>query len=632
MLTRVELGGRWIDLRRARPVGQGGEADVYDVGGGVALKVFKPETHPDFAGDAGARDAARLRLDEQQRKLPAFPAGLPARVVAPVELATDGRGRVAGYAMPLVDGAEPLVRFGDRAFRQAGVPGARVLALFRDLHATVGALHGAGVVIGDFNDLNVLVRGAEAHLVDADSFQFGAFPSRAYTERFVDPLLCAPGEARPRLCRPYVPDADWYAFTVLLLRTLLFVDPYGGVHRPADPAARVKPGERPLRRISVFHPEVRYPKPAERPEILPDDLLHHFHRVFGGDDLRGPFPRALLEGLRWTRCTACRAEHLRDRCPHCRPAPAPAPAAVRPAVSVRGGVLATEVFRTTGVILHATAADGRLRWLAYEDGAFRREDGRAVLSGDADPSLVVRIAGERTLLGKGGLLVVLPGGGGAPARVAVDRAGGWPAFDAAGDAFAWVENGRLLRDGEHAPTALGDVLAGATRVWAGADFGFGVWRAGGITRGFVFRVRGRGFTEARIPPLRGQVVAAYAVFASERCWFFATTQEAEALRHRCAVVRSDGVVEAVLEGDAGALAWMEDARGACAAGTSLLVPTDAGVVEFGVEGGQVVRRAEHPETEPFVDGATWLLPARDGLYAVGRREIRLLRLAAPPGG
>ncbi|HWN69059.1 MAG TPA: hypothetical protein VNM90_15580, partial [Haliangium sp.] len=272
----VYLESRRIALDPASAIGQGGEAEVFDIGGGQALKIFKGPQHPDFGGSPAERDAASQRLALHQRKLPAFPAGLPERVIAPATLATERKrgGRVVGYAMRLVAGAELLARYAEPQMRAQrlgqtqghtqgqAAPGNHAVAVLRDLHATVTALHQAGVIIGDFNDSNVLVSGQRAYLIDADSFQFGSYPCTVFTERFVDPLLCDPSAAAPVLCRPYSGDSDWYAFHVLAMRTLLGVGPYGGVYRPADPARRIPQAARPLRRVTVFDREVVYPRPA----------------------------------------------------------------------------------------------------------------------------------------------------------------------------------------------------------------------------------------------------------------------------------------------------------------------------------------------------------------------------------
>jgi hypothetical protein len=619
----VYVAGRKVVPDPARAVGKGGEADVYDIGGGRALKLFKGPDHPDLSGDAGQQEAARERLEEHQRKLRHFPASLPPRVVAPEDLATtrDGR-RILGYTMRLLDGADPLLRYSSREFREAGVEGARVLEVFHDLHATLAGLHRAGVVVGDFTDLNVLVRGAEAHVIDADSFQFGSFPCRLYSQRFVDPRLCDPSAAWLVLARPHDRDSDWYAYAVMLLRSLLYVDPYGGVFQPRQ-APRVPAAARPLHRITVFHPEVRYPRPALLPDVLPDDLVHHFHCVFVRDR-RGEFPLALLDGLRWTRCDACGTEHARESCPSCRHSTS---GALPEAIRVRGQVTATDVFSTPGTILAAALDGGSLRVLVHEDGRFRREDGTVVLEGELHPRTQYRLSGRRTLVGRDASLAVLAPGR-PPTRFTVDGPSSAPAaFDAnAGHAY-WVAGGRLLRDGELGPERIGDVLAGQTRIWAGPAFGFGFYRAGGVHVSFVFDARRRGLNDGvRVPPLPGELIDAECAFAGERCWFLASMRHGGRTLHRCLVVRRDGSLEAAAEGYEGDGTWLSSIHGKCAAGDFLFSATDRGLVRVEPRAGAIVPFREFPETEPFVDEGSRLLAGPDGLYVVGRREIRRLSI------
>ncbi|MDP3770868.1 MAG: hypothetical protein Q8R16_01040, partial [bacterium] len=298
----VYASGKKIRLDPSSAIGKGGEADVYDIGGGMVAKIFKPPTHPDFTGLSQEQRNAAERIVQHQRKLREFPANLPKRVVAPVDLVTERSGDVVGYTMPFLRNAELLRRYSERGFRATGVPNAAVVAVLRDLWNTVEGVHRAGVVIGDFNDLNVLVRHAEAHLIDADSMQFGKFACPMFTARFVDPTRCDAKATSLLLHQPHTANSDWYAFAIMLFQSLLFVDPYGGVYVPKDPKARLPHDQRPLKRISVFHPDVRYPKPATHYRILPDDLLQYFHRMLEKDE-RGAFPHPLLEQLRWTTCT-----------------------------------------------------------------------------------------------------------------------------------------------------------------------------------------------------------------------------------------------------------------------------------------------------------------------------------------
>jgi hypothetical protein len=259
-------------------------------------------------------------MDVMKEKLPAFPAGLPARVVAPLEPAVEA-GRIVGYTMPLITPAEPLASL-------AGPP-ARATAVLRDLLVTLSALHARGVVVGDLNDFNVLVDPAgAARLIDADSFAYGRWPCPTFTERFVDPLLCDP--AALTLTRPHGPGSDAYAFAVMALQTLVGVGPHGGV-APGIPSAA-----RPLQRVTVFDPRVRYPRGARPLEALPDELLHHLYAVFVRDR-RDAFPARLLE-LDWRACPACGLDHARRTCPRCGGVPRP-----RPDLIVRGTVTARRV-------------------------------------------------------------------------------------------------------------------------------------------------------------------------------------------------------------------------------------------------------------------------------------------------
>ena len=334
---RVYVEGRAVRVKPTMAIGKGGEADVFALPDGRALKLFKPPNHPDLSAFPADQVAAAARLAEHQTKLPAFPSGLCDRVVAPIALATRGRGGdIVGYVMRQLTGARSLMSLCDPRERRKAGAGMRAIQIARDLHGAVGSLHRAGVVIGDFNDLNVLVESSRAYLIDADSFQYGAWRCNVFTERFVDPTLCDPTAPAPLLCRPHTEASDWYAFAIMVMRLLICVGPYGGVHRPAQ-GSRVAHAARSLRRITLFRPDVVAPKPALPFGVLPDDLLHYLRAVFERDR-RGPFPEALLERLRFTECSACGTHHARLVCPGCTRRTKPAPPIV-----VRGSVRARKV-------------------------------------------------------------------------------------------------------------------------------------------------------------------------------------------------------------------------------------------------------------------------------------------------
>jgi hypothetical protein len=306
----VWIDGTRVALDPAALIGQGGEAEVYDLRDGRVLKWWKPVDHPDFEGLPEQQAAVKRRLAEQPAKLRALPGNLPSAVVAPAgfALATKKGGDCVGYVMPKISGV-PLHSFGEPRWRRDNpVGGADVVGALLSLHEAMSGLHRAGVVIGDCNDLNVLVEGRRVHLIDVDSYQYGGFACSMFSERFVDPRLCDAQQLVP--VRPHDTDSDWFAFSVMAFRSLLGVGPWGGVAKQCPATQRA------LRRLSILASDVVYPRAAKPLQILPDDLLGVFREWFERD-VRGEFPSAALERLRLSRCTSCGEEHARVRCPSC---------------------------------------------------------------------------------------------------------------------------------------------------------------------------------------------------------------------------------------------------------------------------------------------------------------------------
>ena len=263
------LSGKRVKVSDTDLLGEGGEARVYRLNG-AALKLFHTPT-----------DAVGQRvLDQKLLKLAVFPKGLPAAVMSPTELATDKSGRVIGYSMPLVPGAEDFGRLAQRKWRLGVISNSGLTSLFRELHAIVEELHLAKIVIGDFNDGNVLFapspqpsppggRGGSVFLIDSDSMQFGGYPCPVGHERFLDPKLYGVDlSSAPR----FDDGSDWYAFSVLLFQSLLAVHPFGGTHPKLATLLR-----RAEARHSLMQSDVVVPRLAVPPKVLPDDPLDSPH-------------------------------------------------------------------------------------------------------------------------------------------------------------------------------------------------------------------------------------------------------------------------------------------------------------------------------------------------------------------
>jgi H/ACA ribonucleoprotein complex subunit 3 len=615
--TTVYIRGQPIQVTPQQAIGKGGEADIFKLDQGEALKLFKPANHPDYQGNPLAQRGAEQRLQEHQSKLRAFPSGLPERVIHPHTLATDrSQSRILGYTMRLVNGSEVLSHYSERSFRQQGILNQDIIQIFQDLYQTVEALHRSQIVIGDFNDLNVLVQGTKAYLIDSDSFQFQGFTCRMFTFTFLDPLLMDPQGC---LAQEYTPNSDWYAFSVMLMRSLLWVGPYGGVYQ--NPQHRIPHEARPQQRITVFHPQVRYPKPAIPYTILPDELLHHFQQVFE-KDLRGIFPKMLLDTLRWTTCSVCGLEHARPLCPTCV-----GMGSVKQVVMVSGKVVATQIFKTEGLILHASLQDGRLRWLYYEQESFKREDGQAIFQGSLNPGMQFALQGKTTLLGwQHQLLCFSPGQD--LERIPVDPYEGYLSglgFSANARHRYWISQGRIYRNGTQGSIYLGDVLQNQTRFWIGSDFGFGFYRAGEIRVGFILFDQGLKDTVS-LPHWSGGILKAHCVFSQTLCWFFVKLQINGSTVQQCLVIDPKGEVIAQAESPVGDGSWL-NSIGSCAVGSCLFAATDAGILRLEPRYKTIEVTKHFPETEPFVDDESSLFPSPEGIQVVRRHTIQVLKLA-----
>ncbi|MBS1153900.1 MAG: hypothetical protein H6Q89_5598 [Myxococcaceae bacterium] len=572
-------------------LGEGGEARVYRYQQ-LALKVFH-------------------QIDAQKiEKLLKFPRALPSAVVGPVGLLHDKKDAIVGYAMQAVPGAEELARLSQRRWREGAVSNEAVQRLFANLCTVVGEVHRAGVVIGDFNDGNVLFRGEAPYLIDADSMQFSGLPCSVGHERFLDPRLYgADLSAAPR----FEPGTDWYAWSVLLFSSLLYVHPFGGIHpKYATPLRRAEA------RHSVLRADVTYPRHAVHFRVLPDDALGWFERVFEQDE-RSAAPPAVL-GLKWSRCP-CGLEHARAVCPECQTL---GPASTRQALRSQGRCTARTVFRTTGRVL-AAAMRGGLRYVYEEGGVVRREDGAEVMHGAVPAGTRFFIGGASTWIADVRGSVVRVDGGGVAERTSTGVRGTSPVF-AASSSAAYRTEGEWLLD-EVTGARVGQVLEGQTWIWTGERLGFGFYRAGGFTFAFLVQPGRAGLREVKLPHLKGRLVDAEAVFDDAHVLLSYVLEVDGKETTFLWLFGADGTLRAQASGPSSERMFA-GARGRALLHGRVVAATDQGLLSLKADGGRLVEGTLFADTEPFVSAGDELYPQSDGsLYAVGTREVVQLTLS-----
>jgi len=483
--VRVRVEGRLTTLRASDALGDGGEAVVFRQGD-RAIKIYH--------GPCTARRVAKLECLVRRR------SALPDHVVAPRALVTDASGgRVVGFTMDaLSDGHHALCDLAHPKRRAAlGVSIAGVAAMFDDGSRSLTSLHRQGVVVGDLNDGNEMFSPSSPtvlRFIDVDSFQVGGFPCEVSTDGFLAPELygpdlshpCQTADGRPREFRP---EHDWYAFAVLLFRSLTGVHPYGGVDTGLPSLTR-----RAAARRSVFSASVRVPNVAMRGiDGLPTDLRAWFEAVFERG-ARGPIPEGELhiyrDGL--VACSSCHAAKPRSApgCPSCGHSGlttalgAGAPHATRPEACHARALIATD-----GSIV-SLVADG-----AYLSVVARAGDRlvyhRVQTSGDVQSSDLVSVRGPCFVeAASHALLVAVPSPGragadvpvsvfgltdgmptGIPHNTTTERFGaGDPAFAVGQDAYYRIARGVLMacqvRAGRTFERPITSVMRGQTWVTA----------------------------------------------------------------------------------------------------------------------------------------------------------------------
>lgn len=582
-LSAVWLGAERLRLDDRMLIGEGGEGRVYRHGSDVAVKIFAQP------------NAARAA------KLHAFAGlALPPEVVAPRALAKDDRGDVVGYAMRLLDGATDLQRLGQRKWRAGRASNADVLRVLGELAAAVARLHAENVIVGDLNDGNVVVTtGAlTPWLIDADSMQLPGHPCVVAHERFLDPRFYGRDLARGGV---FTRETDWYALAVMAFSSLLYIHPYGGAHAAQPTLLR-----RAEARISALRSDVKLPAFAAKPEILADDALAWFSRVFE-HDAREPLPSAVLDA-RFTTCS-CGAEHARARCPSCT-----LRANVTPVVRSCGKLRATRVFYKAHARVVTATYDGTLRWIADQDGALRRED-ETVMSTSRAVDLV-RIDGHRTWIVANGTLRAVVAGQ-TVEELPIDHVHGEPAADVGPAGPVLVQGDSLVR--AESATRAGQVLAGQTHVRVGSTLGFAFYRAGDLTVAFVFDPnRGPLRQIEGFPSLAGKLRGWSAVFGADHVLVTFALERAGTLTHRALLIDAKGRIA----GTDDELLPPSLAGRAVGPGGTVLAATDAGLVLLRADGGDLVSARLFPEAKGFVSPDDDLLVGSGGsLYAVAHDEI-----------
>lgn len=629
-MLELYVGSRKVLIDLSKPLGDGNEAVVVDIGGGLAAKIFKEPDHPDYKGNLLEQEVARHRIQEHQKKLLDVPKNMGTAAVTPIDLLRKSNKQIAAYTMSLKSGL-PLFRYGQPDTRVT-VPFDFIKATLLNLNSAVAAVHAAPAVIGDFSDRNVLVSSdASVWLIDTDSWQFGKWQSHMFTDKFLDPLLSSPDEFM--LIGKHNSFSDWYAYCLMVYETLTSCPVYFGKHRPEDKTKTVKnPVTRVMKRMPAWAPDIYLPDVVLKAEVLPDDLMDFIDSMVV-KNVRKPFPKALLENLEEKVCSSTGKRHFRARSPYVA---ATSPHTSMEKTTIIGNLTATRMFQTvSGAILNAAVNNGVITYLFHDNGKLYREKGRFVCELDLDPNMRFRISGSKTIIAYENQVAIYAGSQGVskPKYEITDTYQRKVSVVAANSKhYYWTSADTLFRSddmyfGTKTREEIGTLLSGQSQIWVGETFGFGFYRQDGLSQAFVFDASLADSLKMvpEPPQLHGELLDASCAFSDTHLWFTTVTQEGSQTMHRCFIYTADGMFVTSFKQPEGEEGWLESIRGYAAFGDTLFVPSTDGVQSVRFDG-STFQVHVFSETARYVGSASHLFIATTGLYAVTQKEVYLLKM------
>lgn len=196
-------------------------------------------------------------------------------------LYTGKKGKHIGHTFRFVKDTWTLCQLFPRAFREReGFSHEMAIKLVRRLQEGVEAVHKAGVLIVDLNEMNFLVSQdfSTPYFIDVDSYQTARYPATAIMPSVRDPKVQG---------IDFTDLSDWFSFGIVSFQLLVGIHPFKGKH-PTIKGME----DRMLAGVSVFDKTVKVPKVAYPLDVIPD-IYRDWYRAMFVDGKRLPPPSGL---------------------------------------------------------------------------------------------------------------------------------------------------------------------------------------------------------------------------------------------------------------------------------------------------------------------------------------------------
>ena len=235
-----------------KELAEGGEGFIYELNG-VIIKIYK---------DHVKKEEKRKKIELLMKKQ------LPPTVVKPLDIVVDEKGNFIGYSMEKVEGEEFKKLSNKKYIKLHSITAKDLVEMLIQIKDTLQLLHAQNIVIGDFNDSNLIMqRDGRIRFIDCDSWKIEQHSCNVCMETFKDPLLSR---------NHFTKETDYYAFSIMVFKTLTRLHPFGGVTKPEMDIL-----ERMEKRQSVIdHPSVIIPKTVQKWSFLPPTFIQKLKTIY----------------------------------------------------------------------------------------------------------------------------------------------------------------------------------------------------------------------------------------------------------------------------------------------------------------------------------------------------------------
>lgn len=242
-----------VTLKAADYLASGGEGLLYRKGA-HAYKLY--------------HDPERARRNGLEGKLIQLSQLKHPALVVPTELLFDAAHALIGYRMPAIQGTPLVSLFANSWWTDNNYDTAQATELAHQMREAVAAVHRAGALLVDGNEMNYLVDANRPHLIDVDSWQIAGYAATAQMPSIRD--YQTPGFSEL---------TDWYAWGIVTFQLFCGIHPYKGTHpgyKRGDLEHRMRAN------ASVFDQAVRVNSAVRDFAGIPAALRQWYEHTFQG--------------------------------------------------------------------------------------------------------------------------------------------------------------------------------------------------------------------------------------------------------------------------------------------------------------------------------------------------------------